>query len=83
MAWKNLILLDKIWMVEPNAWLKKMKKTLFTNQFLKIMQSKIMNVVFCEKYVNILSKLIHSSGYSKQNDLEYFIVFIQKHQLIL
>jgi len=26
MAWKNLILLDKIWMVEPNAWLKKMKK---------------------------------------------------------
>jgi len=28
MAWKNLISLDKIWMVESNAWLKKMKKTL-------------------------------------------------------
>jgi len=28
MAWNNLILLDKIWMVEPNAWLKKWKKTL-------------------------------------------------------
>jgi len=25
MAFKNLILLNKIWMVEPNAWLKKME----------------------------------------------------------
>jgi len=25
MAWKNLIPLDKIWMVEPNAWLKNEK----------------------------------------------------------
>jgi len=24
MAWKNLILLDKIRMIEPNTWLKKM-----------------------------------------------------------
>jgi len=32
MAWKNLILLDKIWMVEPNAWLKKMEKNTGLNR---------------------------------------------------
>jgi len=33
MAWKNVILLDKIWMVEPNAWLKKWEKKTIIDRF--------------------------------------------------